>query len=82
MHCDAKGSAPRLTPPCCCVDRAPEAAISEAVRSPVSIEHPALMTAEPIVAIVSANDGEMELRLTDFGVDRSPPPSFQSPLRI
>ena len=81
MHCRAEAPVQRLTSSCCCVDRAP-AEVAESICPPVKLEHTEFVTAGALVVIASAPDGAIELRLTDFGIDRSPPPSFQSPLRI
>lgn len=81
-HCHADAPVSQLTPSCCCAEGAFVTEISEAVRPAVKLEHPALGTTEAIRGIESAPGSLTELRPTDFGIDRSPPPSFQSPLRI
>ncbi len=80
-HCRAEAPVQRLTASCCCVDGAPTAEVSETIRPPVKLENSALAAEAPAV-IASAPDGAIELRRTDFGIDRSPPPSFERPLRI
>lgn len=82
MHCHAEPAGARLTSACCCADPAPAAEMSEAVRPSVSVESPALFAARTFAAIDPPPAGSFEIRPIDYGIDRSPPPSFLSPLRI
>lgn len=81
MACHEEPSGDRLTAPCCC-EVAPQApAVAEAFRAAPLPERAAPSAEMPNVAATSS-EGRSAIQLPDRRIDRAPPPSFVSPLRI
>lgn len=81
-HCHDEPEDARFSSSCCCDAEPYSPAVAEALRATTSLERPAPAADLQNVLAAAAPEGDNAILLFHRRIDRAPPPSFQSPLRI